>query len=317
MLFSDITIELKDTHLGGFGKSSQSSGRAPLTSTIKTDGSGQTLVEEKPSFSSSNNSNGIAASEAMVSPPPKFTKPGILICTLHEGKGFSLPQHIQQQYAQSTMQNSVSNSSGFSVAGSMRDQRAPGGMAGSYAAGRPQSMGINAAPTVHGRYSTRYLPYVLLDFDKVQVFVDAVSGTPENPYWAGENTQYKFDVSRATEISVTLYLRNPNARPGAGRSEDIFLGYCKIHPRFDEPKPYVGDPKESKKDREKNMAAFTEHERQLGQSGIEWLDMKFGTGSIKIGVTFVENRQRTLKIEDFELLKVVGKGSFGKVMQVM
>ena len=193
-------------------------------------------------------------------------------------------------------------------------------MAGSYANNtRPQSTsgGINAAPTIHGRYSTRYLPYALLDFDKLQVFVDAVSGSPENPFWAGDNTQYKFDVSRVTELNVQLYLRNPNARHGAGRSEDIFLGACRVNPRFEEPRQYVEDPKASRRDREKGAAAFTQQERQLGQSGAEWLDVAFGTGSVKIGVTFVENRQQTLKIEDFELLKVVGKGSFGKVMQVM
>jgi serum/glucocorticoid-regulated kinase 2 len=51
--------------------------------------------------------------------------------------------------------------------------------------------------------------------------------------------------------------------------------------------------------------------------GVAWNDIQFGTGSIKIGVKFVENRHSSLKVEDFELLKVVGKGSFGKVMQVM
>lgn len=220
------------------------------------------------------------------------------------------------------MQN-ISYGSGNSVAGSVRGDpslsRTPGGMAGSYANGRPQSMtnGINAAPTIHGRYSSRHLPYALLDFDKLQVFVDAVSGTPENPYWAGDNTSYKFDVSRATDLSVQLYLRNPNARPDAGRSEDIFLGVSRVNPRFEEPKQYIEDPKANKKERERGMAAFAQQERQPGQSGAEWLEVAFGTGSVKIGVTFVENRQRTLKIEDFELLKVVGKGSFGKVMQVM
>ena len=193
-------------------------------------------------------------------------------------------------------------------------------MAGSYAgSGRPQSTsgGINAAPTIKGRYLSRYLPYALLDFDKLQVFVDSVSGSPENPYWAGDNTQYKFDVSRVTELSVQLYLRNPNARQGAGRSEDIFLGACKVNPRFEEPRQYAEDPKASKKDREKGALAHAEQERSMGQSGAEWLNVQFGTGQIRIGVAFVENRQRTLKIEDFELLKVVGKGSFGKVMQVM
>ena len=248
----------------------------------------------------------------IASPPETPSKPGILIVTLHEGKDLSLPPQYQQAYS-SQFQNSVS--SGYGIAGSVRGDptgRTPA-VAGSYAPGRPQSAaggGINAAPTIHGRYNSRYLPYALLDFDKVQVFVDSVSGSPQNPLWAGENTAYKFDVSRATELSVQLFLRNPNARPGAGRSEDIFLGALRINPRFEERHQSLQDPKSNSKER-------SQHERQLGHLGNEWVDVAFGTGAIKIGVSFVENRQRTLKIEDFELLKVVGKGSFGKVMQVM
>ena len=180
-------------------------------------------------------------------------------------------------------------------------------VAGSYATRPGAATGINAAPTNHGRYSSRYLPYALLDFDKVQVFVDAVSGTPENPYWAGDNTQYKFDVSRVTDLSVTLYLRNPNAR-GPGRSEDIFLGACKVKPRFEE---MQFDAVQKSKD--KNGGTV---DKEAGQVGSEWLNLAFGTGALNIGVRFVENREKALKIEDFELLKVVGKGSFGKVMQV-
>ena len=252
----------------------------------------------------------------MISPPQVPSKPGILIVTLHEGKDLSLPPHYQQQY--NTQFSNTNQQGSYGVAGSMRGPA--GGMAGSYAQnGRPQSngTGINSAPTIHGRYSSRHLPYALLDFDKLQVFVDAVSGSPQNPLWAGDNTSYKFDVSRATELSVNIFLRNPNARAGAGRSEDIFLGVVKINPRFEEAKHYAADPKASKKDQEKGMAAFSQQEAQLGQMGTDWLEIKFGTGSLKVGVTFVENRQRTLKIEDFDLLKVVGKGSFGKVMQVM
>ncbi|KAI9878191.1 MAG: hypothetical protein M1830_001583 [Pleopsidium flavum] len=310
----NLTKKLKETHLAPL---KNSFGRSTSTSTIKAESPAS--MEDASSVSN----NGIAASEPLVSPPPAPSKPGILIVTLHEGKGFSLPPQYQQAFSSYT-HNSLSSGNGFSISGSMRpsssSSRTQGSMAGSYAnAGRPQSTsgGINSVPTIHGRYSTKYLPYALLDFDKLQVFVDAVSGTPENPLWAGENTSYKFDVSRTTELSVQLYLRNPNARPGAGRSEDIFLGACRVNPRFEESRPYVEDPKTSKRDREKAAAAFAQQERQLGQTGAEWLEMAFGTGAIKIGVEFVENRQRTLKIEDFELLKVVGKGSFGKVMQVM
>lgn len=246
-------------------------------------------------------------------------KPGILIVTLHEGREFQLSPQYQQIF-NSHFQNNSFNASSLrpSTASSSHSSNT---QAGSYVqSARPQSTsgGINAAPTIHGRYSTKYLPYALLDFEKNQVFVDAVSGSPENPLWAGDNTAFKFDVSRKTELNVQLYLRNPAARAGVGRSEDIFLGAVKIQPRFEEAsQPFVDDPKLSKKDNQRAAAAHAEQERTNGQLGAEWLDLQFGTGSIKIGVSFVENRQRSLKMEDFDLLKVVGKGSFGKVMQVM
>jgi serum/glucocorticoid-regulated kinase 2 len=85
----------------------------------------------------------------------------------------------------------------------------------------------------HGRILSKYLPYALIDFDKQQVFINAVSGTPQDPVWAGSNTQYKFDVSRTTDITISLYIRNPTAT-SAGRSEDIFIGTFKVTPRFEE-----------------------------------------------------------------------------------
>ncbi|KAJ5143803.1 uncharacterized protein N7515_002590 [Penicillium bovifimosum] len=314
-----LTKKLKETHLAPL---TSSFGRSSSTSTIRADQNGDEtptpVTSQPPVASATPSTNGIAASESLVSPPVAPVNPGILIVTLHEGRNFSLSPHFQQifnshfqnnSYAPSSLRPSTSSSSH-----STQNQ------SGSYVqSGRPQSTsgGINAAPTIHGRYSTKYLPYALLDFEKNQVFVDAVSGTPECPLWAGDNTAFKFDVSRKTELNVQLYLRNPAARPGAGRSEDIFLGACKVNPRFEEAQPYVDDPKLSKKDNQKAAAAHDEQGRQLGQQGTEWLDLQFGVGSIKIGISYVENKQKSLKLEDFDLLKVVGKGSFGKVMQVM
>ncbi|KOS39318.1 hypothetical protein ACN38_g9837 [Penicillium nordicum] len=314
---SMFTGKLKETHLAPL---TSSFGRSSSTSTIKGDSNGDealTPVASNPP-SATPSTNGIAASESLVSPPVAPVNPGILIVTLHEGRNFSLSPHFQQIFNSHFQNNSYAPSSlRPSTSSSSHSTQNQGGSF--VPSGRPQSTsgGINAAPTIHGRYSTKYLPYALLDFEKNQVFVDAVSGTPESPLWAGDNTAFKFDVSRKTELNVQLYLRNPAARPGAGRSEDIFLGACKVNPRFEESQPYVEDPKLSKKDNQKAAAAHHEQGRQLGQQGAEWLDLQFGVGSIKIGISFVENKQRSLKLEDFDLLKVVGKGSFGKVMQVM
>ncbi|KAJ9161744.1 Non-specific serine/threonine protein kinase [Coniochaeta hoffmannii] len=295
-----LTKKLKETHLG------------PLTSTFSRSASTATITPEKEATSGTSTptqstESNIAASEALTQAPVvKAPKPGILVVTLHEGQGFSLPEQHRNAFNQP---HSSSMSSGNALSRS----------SSSYVNGaRPQtsSGGFNNIPTNHGRISTKYMPYALLDFDKVQVFVNSVEGTPENPLWAGSNTQYKFDVSRVTELVVHLYIRNPSAPPGSGRSQDIFLGVVRINPRFEERQQFVEDPKASKKEREKAAAEFASRERALGIAGEQWVDVQYGTGKLKIGVEYVENRAGKLTIEDFELLKVVGKGSFGKVMQV-
>ncbi|CAI9636153.1 serine threonine protein kinase-like protein [Alternaria burnsii] len=298
-----LTKKLKETHL------------APLANTFSRSSSTSTIVGDQPTPKASSSAasattlgdskdNGIAASEANASAPAQPLRPGILIVTLHEGQKFSLPPGAEQQFSGgSHHQGSMSQGGGLSVAGSMRPgSSSRNAVAGSYA-NRPQSAAgsINAAPTIHGRYSSKHLPYALVDFDKQQVFINAVSGTPENPLWAGSNTQYKFDVSRVTDLTVSLYIRNPSASPNAGRNEDIFIGTLKVHPKFEEQRT---DSKSGNGD------------GTAGQAGADWIPVQFGSGQMKVGVNFVENRQDRLAIDDFELLKVVGKGSFGKVMQV-
>ncbi|OTB00544.1 hypothetical protein M426DRAFT_26459 [Hypoxylon sp. CI-4A] len=305
-----LTKKLKDTHLGPLANTFS---RNPSTSTI-------TEKDEKSPIPTSAtptpSDNAIAASEHMVQEPVvKPPKPGILVVTLHEGQNFALPEQHRNAFQHG--QGSMSTGNALN-SGSVRPGSSQRTVAGSFMNGRPQTSagGFSGIPSNHGRISSKYLPYALLDFDKVQVFVNSVSGNPENPLWAGDNTQYKFDVSRVTELNVHLYMRNPTAPPGTGRSQDIFLGVVRINPRFEEKHTFVEDPKASKKDREKAAAEFQNRERELGFNGVDWVDVQYGSGKLKIGVEYVENRAGKLKIEDFELLKVVGKGSFGKVMQV-
>lgn len=267
-----------------------------------------------------------AAIEQLVQQPVvKPPKPGILVVTLHEARGLALPDlDTYSPHHQASMSTGNAKISGYPRPGS--SQRT---VAGSYmgSSGRPHTSagGFSGFPTNHGRVLTKYLPYALIDFDKNQVLVNSISGTPENPMWAGDNTQYKFDVSRVTELIVRLYIRNPNAPPGPagpGRGHDIPIGVARIYPRFEEKHTFVEDPKASKKDRAKAAAEFEARERELGFSGTGWVDVDVETGmgtsqgKLKVNVQYVENRKEKLSIDDFELLTVVGKGSFGKVMQV-
>ena len=237
------------------------------------------------------------------------TKPGILVITVHEGRGFSLTKEDEDRYLGRDHQNGFHPGHNRPNSTSLASGHVHSGSVG----GRPKTSGgvINSVPTSHGRYSAKYLPYALVDFDKQQIFVNGVSGSPENPFWAGSSTQYKFDVSRQTDIGVSIYIRNPNAPANAGRSTDIWLGSTRISPSFQAAPPGTSNAKPT----------------QNGvQSGVDWSPIYWQNphdpadvqqrGHISVGVDFVENQSRSLKIDDFELLKVVGKGSFGKVMQV-
>ena len=131
----------------------------------------------------------------------------------------------------------------------------------------------------------RFLPYAILEFEKSHVFVDSISGTTENPFWEGDKTPNKFDVSQVAELTVYLYLRNPNAARGG---QDIFLGATRVNPRFESHK-------------EKTL-------------GAEWLNVQDGIGKIRLGLEFVENK--TLKISALNQLIIVEKGGSGSVLQV-
>ncbi|KAK0357482.1 Serine/threonine-protein kinase [Friedmanniomyces endolithicus] len=327
-----LTKKLKETHLAPLANTfSRSSSQTALTPDVPAKSSSATSTSGTPTplsqsttapSSNGADAQGIAASEILLSPPVAPARPGILILTLQEGRGFSLPPGAEAAF-QSRPSHGSSMSAG-SFAGSYMGNSARPGSAQMQQSYRPSSAaggGINAVPSSHGRYSSKYLPYALVDFDKQQVFVNAVSGSPENPVWAGESTQYKFDVSRTTELNLSLYIRNPSAPPNAGRQQDIFIGTCRVAPSFSEDAqsgasqpPSSSDSKTSKKDKTGSVPPPASNGTS---AGMQWHDVQYGTGAIRIGVKFVENRQRSLKIEDFDLLKVVGKGSFGKVMQVM
>lgn len=97
------------------------------------------------------------------------------------------------------------------------------------------------------------------------------------------------DVSRNSEISLQCYLRaDEPKRGGDGLADDlgndIFMGGIKFVPNFDE----------------------------MGSQD-QWYEVVGGSGKIQIGVAYQPSYGQSLTVDDFELITVIGKGSFGKV----
>ncbi|KZT70610.1 Pkinase-domain-containing protein [Daedalea quercina L-15889] len=130
-----------------------------------------------------------------------------------------------------------------------------------------------------------WLPYVVLEFDKNEVLIDALGGDLANPQW---NYKADFDVSRTSNISVSAYLRTAQCVPGQGdMGNDLLMARVDLSPALDG-----------------------------SRSADQWYAAIAGNGSFHLKIDFKPARHESLTIEQFDLLKVIGKGSFGKVMQV-
>lgn len=134
-----------------------------------------------------------------------------------------------------------------------------------------------------------WLPYLVIEYEVNQVLITPLGGDVEKPLYM---YQAHFDVSRNSEISIQCYLRaDKPERGGDGLADDlgndIFLGGIKFVPNFDEL-----------------------------DSEDKWYEIVGGSGKIQLGLAYHPSLGQSLTIDDFELITVIGKGSFGKVMQV-
>ncbi|GAA6014338.1 hypothetical protein JCM10207_005424 [Rhodosporidiobolus poonsookiae] len=132
-----------------------------------------------------------------------------------------------------------------------------------------------------------WLPYVVLEFDKNEVLIDSLGGDLSSPTWM---FRAHFDVSRISDVSISAYLRTAPLVPGQSRGDmgnDLFLSGVKFAPPFDANKPID-----------------------------QWFRATSGSGEFHVQVSYKPATTEHLTINDFDLLKVIGKGSFGKVMQV-
>ncbi|KAI8092787.1 kinase-like domain-containing protein [Halteromyces radiatus] len=144
-----------------------------------------------------------------------------------------------------------------------------------------------------------WLPYVVLEFDKNEILIDALGGDTQNPIY-----QYRahFDVSRSSDVSISIYLRPPpetierhhnnnnsqSTTTTTTKLADYFLGSVKLQPNFDS----------------------TRLDDQV-------LQITGGTGMMHVQLCYKPQQQTSpIAFDSFDLLRVIGRGSFGKVYVV-
>ncbi|KAM0749889.1 Pkinase-domain-containing protein [Meredithblackwellia eburnea MCA 4105] len=192
---------------------------------------------------------------------PPISRSGLLTIRLVEAKNLSLPQGVTLP---SGIQKALQEAAG----------------------GQGEENGKKNRDSVM-RKQMWWLPYVVMEFDKNEVLIDALGGDLFAPVWM---FRAHFDVSRISDVSISAYLRTSPLVPGQNRNDmgnDLFLGGVKFTPIFDANQPLD-----------------------------QWFASSGGTGQFHLQVKFEPASNAPLTIDAFDLLKVIGKGSFGKVMQV-
>ncbi|KAJ2321942.1 Serine/threonine-protein kinase, partial [Coemansia sp. RSA 2702] len=171
-------------------------------------------------------------------------------------------------------------------------------------------------------------PYAVVEFDKNEAVVTSLGGDMQNPIW---KYRVNFDVSRTSPVMVSLYQRTaelqyqrqPQPRGfqrfgnGNNGSSNSASGNSGAQQRGQQPQPLNGQGTSTGAiflGAVQIMPDFAD-----GRLYDEWIPLLGGAGNsghIRIQYCFNKKDSTPLSIEQFDLLKVIGKGSFGKVMQV-
>jgi len=90
---------------------------------------------------------------------------------------------------------------------------------------------------------------------------------------------------------------------------DICLGVARFSPKVEESHNGIEDPNTTE-------SKITELNEQDIVSHQEWLEVKHGSGKIRVSVSFSENKTHLLQMQDFDILELLADGSSGKTMRV-
>ncbi|QLQ78125.1 hypothetical protein HG537_0A03720 [Torulaspora globosa] len=156
------------------------------------------------------------------------------------------------------------------------------------------------------------LLYFTIEFDNTVATIEPEYGTMAQPVFNKIST---FDVTRKLPfLKVDVFVRIPSIllpsklwqQEMTANNEGLKAILDQINSNQDIHLDSFHLPVNLKIDSAANIRLFNHH----------WITLDNGWGKINLSVDYKPARNKALSIEDFDLLKVIGKGSFGKVMQV-
>jgi serum/glucocorticoid-regulated kinase 2 len=226
-------------------------------------------------------------------------KPGMLTIKIYTGSNFKIPfpinydKEVLTRLINSGKRNHedtlLSKLNNLSVADDRLDPK-------------DSSNVVPATVTIPPSIRKNSLIYFTMEFDKTIVSIEAETGTVASPTF---NKISQFDVTKVrNELKFQVFLKLPSILLGSETApqgnQDILISSKTIDLSFEN----INNP-----------IRLKNHDAVVFDN--EYLDFLESTnGDILMSIDYRPNENKHLTIDDFDLLKVIGKGSFGKVMQV-
>ncbi|KAM3163428.1 Serine/threonine-protein kinase YPK1 [Lachancea thermotolerans] len=248
---------------------------------------------------------------------PRFS--GIMTIKVYGGEGFMLPVSITSnvQILKKLLQSGVINQASDDanvdelISSLSQLQVADPGDDENLIDGETAARYIPATITLPTSTTLNPLLYFTLEFDNTVATIEPESGTISNLTFNKIST---FDVTRKLNfLKMDVFARIPSILLPSkawqqmnssdpyikdildriNSNQDIHVGSCNLPLTLDFD----------------SASTFRLYNHQ-------WISLEQGNGKLNISVDYKPATNRALSIDDFDLLKVIGKGSFGKVMQV-
>ncbi len=259
--------------------------------------------------------------------------PGTLNIKIYDAKNLQLPFkcNVSNQTINKLLTSSLSSSATKLLSESVSKSQISGDLYSNITADE-----IPALITIPTTRLKKSLIYMVIEFDKTIIEVDAKQGTLSNPVF---NSVSSFDVSRNDIITIRIFARIPTSfYPPDYQPSNMIPSIITTQPT-----PVVS----SNSNENDNSTTNSKIDQNIHTKFIQRGDILLGTTIIdpklsssnssnslrllnhkwksldsntqfqfNITIDYKPNKLKSLSIDDFDLLKVIGKGSFGKVMQV-
>lgn len=262
------------------------------------------------------------ASQSSTETQGPSSESGLMTVKVYSGKDFTLPfpitsnSTILQKLLSSGILTSSSNDAS-EVAAIMRQlpryKRVDQDSAGEGLIDRAfATKFIPSSILLPGSTNSSPLLYFTIEFDNSITTISPDMGTMEQPVFNKIST---FDVTRKLRfLKIDVFARIPslllpskNWQQEIGEQDEVLKEILKkINTNQDIHLDSFHLPLNLKIDSAAQIRLYNHH----------WISLERGYGKLNITVDYKPSKNKPLSIDDFDLLKVIGKGSFGKVMQV-